>query len=100
MPPPQDDCARIKRINYLCEMSELNPENDNLDVHVTLEDGREFTFIVATPNNVFWCMENEGVDYFFGEPMLFVKCLTPENIEKAIRAIVAEDNGKWLKVYG
>ena len=45
-------------------------------------------------------MENEGIDYFFGEPMLFVKCLTPENIEKAIRAIVAEDNGRWLKVYG
>jgi hypothetical protein len=78
----------------------VNPEHDNLDVHIVLEDGREFTFVVATPNNVFWCMENEGLDYFFGEPMLFVKCLTAENIEKAIRAIVEEDNGRWLKVYG
>lgn len=97
---PQNECVKIKSIDYLCDLSEVNPEHDNLDVHVTLEDGREFTFVVATPNNVFWCMENEGIDYFFGEPMIFVKCLTPENIEKAIRAIVAEENGRWLKVYG
>lgn len=97
---PQSDRLKIKSIDYLCDLSEVNPEHDNIDVHVTLEDGREFTFVVATPNNVFWCMENEGIDYFFGEPMLFVKCLTPESIDKAIRAIVAEDNGKWLKVYG
>jgi hypothetical protein len=97
---PENDCAKIKSIDYLCDLSEVNPEHDNLDVHVTLEDGREFTFVVATPNNVFWCMENEGIDYFFGEPILFVKCLTAENIEKAVRAIVAEDHGRWLKVYG
>ena len=91
---------KIKSIDYLCDLSKVNPEHDNLDVHVTLEDGREFTFVVATPNNVFWCMENEGLDYFFGEPMLFVKCLTVENIERAISALIAEENGKWLRVYG
>jgi hypothetical protein len=96
----RNECVKIKSIDYLCDLSEVNPEHDNLDVHVTLEDGREFTFVVATPNNVFWCMENEGIDYFFGEPMIFVKCLTAENIEKAVKAIVAEDNGRWLKVYG
>lgn len=93
-------CIKIKSIEYLCQLSEINPEHDNFDIHVTLEDGRDFTFVVATPNNVFWCMENEGIDYFFGQPMLFVKCLTPENIEKAVRAIVEEDNGRWLSVYG
>ena len=64
---PQSDCAKIKSITYLSDLSEVNSEHDNLDVHVTLEDGREFTFVVATPNNVFWCTENEGIDYFFGE---------------------------------
>jgi hypothetical protein len=97
---PQSECAKIKKIEYLSELSEVNTEHDNLDVHVVLEDGREFTFVVATPNNVFWCMENEGIDYFFGEPILFVRCLTAENIEKAIRAIITEDDGRWLKVYG
>lgn len=100
MEPLESSHARIRRITYLSDLTEVNPENDNLDVHVILDDGREFTFTVATPNNVFWCMENEGTDYFFGEPLLFVKSLTAENIEKAIKAIVAEDNGRWLKIYG
>jgi hypothetical protein len=45
-------------------------------------------------------MDNEGKDYFFGEPMLFVKYLTVENIEKAVRAIIEEEDGRWLEVYG
>ena len=44
--------------------------------------------------------ENEGIDYFFGSPIVFVKNLTRENIEKAIEKIVTEDSGKWLSVYG
>lgn len=90
----------IKSIVCQSEWSEVNPENDNIDVRVVLEDGREYTFVVATPNNVFWCMDNEGRDYFFGEPILFVKNLTTENIERAVKAIVSEDDGRWLGVYG
>ena len=92
--------VEIKSIVCQSERPEINPENDNIDVHVVLEDGREFTFVVATPNNIFWCMDNEGRDYFFGEPILFVKNLTAENIERAVRAIVSEDEGRWLGVYG
>jgi hypothetical protein len=90
----------IKSIVYLSDWSEINPLNDNIDVHIVLEDGCEYTFVIATPNNVFWCMENEGKDYFFGVPMLFVKNLMVENIERAINAIVSEDGGRWLGVYG
>jgi hypothetical protein len=92
--------VKIVAINYLSDLAECNPENDNLDVHVVLDNGQEFTFTVATPNNIFWCMENEGIDYFFGSPIVFVKNLTKENIEKAMERIVAEDGGKWLTVYG
>jgi hypothetical protein len=66
----------IRTIQFLSEPSEINSENDNVDVQVTLEDGREFTFIVATPNNIFLCMDNEGTNYFFGEPIVFVRQLT------------------------
>jgi hypothetical protein len=92
--------VKILAINYLSDLAECNPENDNLDVHIVLEDGREFTFVVSTPNNISWCMENEGFDYFFGEPVVFVKNLTKENIERVMEKIVAEDGGKWLAVYG
>jgi hypothetical protein len=92
--------VKIKSINHLSDWAEVNPLNDNIDVNVVLEDERHYTFVVATPNNVFWCMENEGKDYFFGAPMLFVKSLTVENIERAIEAIVNEDDGRWLGIYG
>jgi len=92
--------VKIAKITYLSELVEINTENDNLDVHVRLDDGREYTFTVATPNNIFWCMENEGIDYFFGEPIIFVKNLTRENIERALERIVAEDGGRWLSIYG
>ena len=91
---------KINAINYLSPLADCNPENDNIDVHVVLDDGREFTFTVATPNNIFWCMENEGIDYFFGEPMVFVKNLTEQNIESAMRSILTQNDGKWLAVYG
>jgi hypothetical protein len=91
---------KIAQLNYLSDLPECNPENGNLDVQILLEDGREFTFVVATPNNIFWCMENEGIDYFFGEPVVFVKNLTTDNIERALERIVVEDGGKWLAVYG
>lgn len=92
--------VKIANINYLSELAECNPENDNLDLHILLDDGREFTFTVATPNNIFWCMENEGTDYFFGEPVVFVKNLTKENIERALEKIVTENGGRWLSLYG
>ena len=92
--------TKVKAIKYLSDLTECNPENDNLDVHVVLEDGREYTFVVATPNNIFWCMENENLGYYFGDPVVFVKRLTRENIESALRAIVSDDNGKWLAIYG
>ena len=92
--------VKIASINCLSDLDQCNHQNDNVDVHVILDDGREFTFTVATPNNILWCMENEEIDYFFGSPIVFVKNLTKANIENAMERIVTEDNGKWLEVYG
>jgi hypothetical protein len=87
-------------IRYLTPLEDANPENDNIDVHVHLDDGRVYSFVVATPNNIFWCMANEGVDYYFGTPLLFVRLLNRACVEKAIQAILTEDHGRWLEVYG
>ena len=91
---------KVVRIKCLSPLEESNPENDNLDVHVTLSDGRTYSFIVATPNNIYWCMENVGLDYFFGIPPVFVKRLTRLNIEIGLKALIADGEGKWLEVYG
>jgi hypothetical protein len=90
----------VAKIEYISAIEKSNKENDNIDVHVTLGDGTVYSFVVATPNNIYWCMDNEGLDYFFGIPPVFVRSLTRRNIERAIRALIAEDDGKWLDVYG
>jgi len=90
----------IVRIEYPSPLEEVYSLNDNIDVLVHLDDGSVYSFVVATPNNIFWCMDNENVDYFFGIPPVFVRDLKPDNIERALRALVNEDNGKWLEVYG
>ena len=91
----------IERIDYPSPIEDVNPENDNIDVHIYLDDGRVYSFLVATPNNVFWCMENERTDYFFFfPPPVFVHLLTRENIERALHALLREDKVKWLGVYG
>ena len=87
-------------IRYLSPLEECDPADDNVDVHVTFEDGKQFVFTFATPRNLYRCMENEQIDYFFGEPIVFVKNLKKENIEEALLKIATENNGRWLTVYG
>jgi len=50
--------------------------------------------------NIYRCMTNDGIDYFFGTPPLFVKSLTDECIKSAILALLSESSGRWLEVYG
>lgn len=92
---------KIRRIEYPSPIEATDPENDNIDVHVYLDDGRVYSFLVATPNNIFWCMENEGIDYFFGfPPPVFVNRLTRDNVERALHALLSEDKKKRLELYG
>jgi len=81
-------------------IDQLNPDNDNVDVFLRLDDGRVYSFVVATPKNIYWCMQNEGRDYFFRVPPVFVHTLTIESIQRALSAIVYENEGEWLSVYG
>lgn len=74
--------------------------NDNIDVLVHFVDGRVYSFVVATPNNISWCMENEKIDYYFGVPPVFVAKLTPDNIERALKALVSDYDGRWVNIYG
>ena len=88
------------RVEFVGSVRDINPENDNFDVHLHLDDGRVYSFVVATPQNLFRCMDNEGVDYFVGVPPVLVKRLSADVVERALRAIVAEENGRRLDVYG
>ena len=52
----------LLEIEYVSPLDEINPENDNIDVHVRLDDGRVYSFLIATPNNIYTCMSNDGND--------------------------------------
>jgi hypothetical protein len=85
-------------IKFVSPEEEINPENDNVDVHLRLDDGRIYSFLVATPNNLYSCMDNEANDHYFGVPPLFVRRLTRECVERVIAALLADT--QWLEVYG
>src|SRR5690242_11563684 len=91
---------KIRSIKYLSPIDHIKAENDNIDVHVELSDGRVFSILVATPNNMYWCMDNEGIDYYFGTPAVYVRSLTPDNVRLALEALVADSDGYWLEMYG
>ena len=90
----------IKSIKFEIELETIEDiENANLDVYVELEDGRQYTVLVVTYKNILWLMDQEESDFVFPmEPMIVVKALTIENIERAIQAY-AEDDAHDLKLY-
>ncbi len=85
-------------LEFLSPEEDIHPENDNVDVRVRLDDGRVYGFLVATPNNIYWCMDNEAIDHYFGVPPLFVRRLTRDCVERAIVALL--EDPQWLDVYG
>jgi hypothetical protein len=91
---------KIVRIRTGSPLEDLDVDNDNVDVNVHLEDCRVYSFLVATPKNIYWCMDNERIDYFLGVPPVFVRQLSADNIRRALDAIITEDSGKWRQVYG
>ncbi len=86
------------KIEFISPEDSLNPENDNADILLRLDDGRVFGLLVATPNNIYWCMDNESTDYYFGVPPLFVRRLTRNAVETAIAALLKAP--EWLSIYG
>ncbi len=84
------------RIDFVSPEQEIDPENDNVDVIVRLDDGRTFSLLVATPNNIYWCMDNEACDHYIGLPPLLVRRLSRNNVETAVQALLATP---WFEIY-
>lgn len=79
--------------------ADVNPENDNIDVCMTFPDGRSFTFVVSTPENLKQLMASEGKSYLSpGAPTLIAQRLT-EDVVSQLMAELAQDDG-LLKCYG
>jgi hypothetical protein len=90
----------IKSIKIDTELKTMEDiENDNVDVSIELEDEREYNVLVVTYKNILSLINDEESDFLFPMgPMIIVKELNMENIERAIEAY-AKDDADWLKLY-
>lgn len=91
---------KVESITFLSDLKDVKDIfDDNMDVSVNLENGRNYVLVVGTPKNLLRLMENEKSDFLSpGDPIVIVKKMTKEVIEQAIRAY-AEDDAYWLKFY-
>lgn len=90
----------IREIRPLHSLESLDPEDDNLDIAVDLDSGQTYVFTVATPRNAYRWMINDKVTYYAGDPVVFVKRLSPDYIAQALTAIISDDSGRSLRTYG
>ena len=87
-------------ISITTPLEELNAENDNIDVCVTMKDGRTYTFVVCTPDNLKDLMKKDGVPYLKPCcPMLVAEKLTKEVIERLVDELI-EAGDPFLRTYG
>lgn len=89
---------KYESIDFLGEVEDIF--DANIDVNVKLDNGHSYILVVATQKNLLTLMNNEKSDFLSpGDPMIIVRKLTKEVVEKAIEAY-AEDEGYYLKLYG
>jgi len=90
----------IKSIRFEPELEDIEKiDDDNIDAIIELDDGYEYIVPVVTHKNLLSLIDKEGSDFLFPmDPMIVVKELTMENIERAIKAYAKED-AFWLKLY-
>ncbi len=91
---------KVESITFLSDLKDVKDIfDDNMDVSVNLENGRNYVLVVGTPKNLLRLMEKEKSDFLSpGDPIVIVKKMTKEVIEQAIKAY-AEDDAYCLKFY-
>ena len=88
------------KIFYPTPMDEIDVFNDNIDVCVTLENGKEYTITVATAENLKELMRKDGKRFIEPtEPFAIVESITEENIKALIDKLVQGEE-IVLDIYG
>jgi hypothetical protein len=89
---------KVTSIKILGEVKDIFDTNQ--DVSVELENGHNYLVVVVTQKNLLTLMDYEKSDFLSpGDPMIVVRKLTKEVVQKVIEAY-AEDDAFYLKLYG
>ena len=87
------------QLYFPTNFNNINPTDDNIDVCMELPDGKQYTFVVATPQNLQQLIQINKKPYLEpGSPLLFVDKLTEENIRLLFNELVK--NPILLRIYG
>lgn len=87
-------------IIYSTSLGQIDPDNDNIDILVQTENGKQYTFVVATPDNLKYLMYKDKVSFLKpGLPFLFVEKLTHTNINNVVKSLLEEDE-QLIRIYG
>ena len=92
--------VELLHLAFVSPLNAIDPEDDNVDVHIHLSDGRTYSLLVATPKNIYWCMEKEGTEHFFSDPpTLLVRFIDEIHVRIAVESLLSE-NPNLLAAYG
>ena len=78
----------------------VNENDDNVDVCIELENGQQYVFVIATPDNLKSLMRKDSLPFLKpAPPFLFVEKITEKNIVQLIDELLINDIN-LLTVYG
>lgn len=87
------------KICFPTDFEHINSTNDNIDVCIELPDGKQYTIVVAIPQNVQEMIKAEGNAYLKPcAPFLFVDELTERNIRLLVDELIKDP--VLLRIYG
>ncbi|MCS3869427.1 flagellar biosynthesis component FlhA [Chryseobacterium ginsenosidimutans] len=69
----------------------VNPNNDNIDVNIVLENKKVFFATIFTLENIKHLLDEGHESYFFVTNMIIAKNITKPEIKKVITEIVSEE---------
>ena len=81
-------------------LNEIDEDNDNVDILVQTENGKRYSFVVATPDNLKHLMQKENLPYLKPVlPFLFVEKITESHIRMLIDSLI-EEGDRLIRIYG
>jgi len=81
-------------------LDDIDPDNDNLDVLVQTETGKQYSFVVATPENLKHLMRKDNLTYLKpGLPFLIVEKISEESIRMLLDSLF-DENEHIIGIYG
>ena len=86
------------KINILRDANEINADNDNVDVEVTLHDGAVYSATFFTLKNISGLLQNYRLTgecargtYIWSADMIIVEVISVETINKSIEDLISTE---------